>query len=47
MSMLYKNQSIFVGCVEIFVNDSNGRKYMRYPFKVENYELLSTFGTVK
>lgn len=36
MSMLYKNQnsSLFVGCVEFFVNDTNKRKYMRYPFKV-------------
>lgn len=49
MSMLYKNQnsSLFVGCVEFFVNDTNKRKYMRYPFKVQDYELLSSFGRVK
>lgn len=45
--MLYKQKCLFVGCVDFYQGEIGEKKYMRYPFKVTNYELLSTFGTVK
>lgn len=36
---------MFLSCVEFYGNEK-GRNYMRYPFPVRNYELLSTFGKV-
>lgn len=45
MSPLYKKKHLFVGCVDFFAS-SAGRQYMRYPFTIENYELLSSFGRV-
>lgn len=45
MSLLYKKKHLYVGCVDFFASGM-GRQYMRYPFAIENYELLSTFGKV-
>lgn len=45
MSPLYKKKNLFVGCVDFFASGL-GRQYMRYPFAVHNYELLSSFGRI-
>lgn len=47
MSLLYRQRNLFVGCVDFYLSELNARKYMRYPFKVVNYELLASFGSVK
>jgi len=38
--------NLFVGCVDYFETEF-GRTYMKYPFIVRNYELLSRFGEIK
>lgn len=41
----YLRNNLFVGCTEFYGNEL-GKTYLRYPFPVRNYELLSTFGQV-
>ena len=43
----YGKHPLFISCIDFYINDINSKKYMRYPFKVENYELLATFGSIK
>lgn len=37
MSIMYKAKHLFVGSIEFYENETNNRKYFRYPFKIENY----------
>jgi hypothetical protein len=37
MSLLFKQRSLFMGCVDFYQGEIGDKKYMRYPFKVTNY----------
>lgn len=45
LSDTYLKNNLFLGCTQFFGNQ-RGRTYMRYPFPVQNLELLATYGKI-
>lgn len=46
LSALYMKSNLFLCCVDYYETEFT-RIYMKYPFVVRNYELMSRFGEVK